>query len=235
MEAFFTEIAESPDVGSLWDSLKKAAATYGADKFSYHFTPVFASQVSRETQVMAEGFSLAWLDLYESADFRSVDPIPDVVMKAGHTISWDEALEQVEHSPEVEAFVSAMQEYGIVNGFGVPLYGPDDRDAYGAFGFPEGHVPEVEQIVALTIIARAAHDRVCQLVNVEEGEIAFSRREAEVLELIAQGKSNPIIAQVLGISPDTVSTYVRRIYAKLGASDRVGAVIKALKLKLISL
>nr|WP_255347499.1 autoinducer binding domain-containing protein [Erythrobacter sp. SD-21] len=234
MDTLFVEIACSPCVTTLWQNVRRSVDRFGADKFSYHFTPVFGSQVSRETQVVARGFSMDWLDLYDSADFRQCDPIPDEVMRAGHTISWEEALDRAEHTPEVERFIAALREYGIANGFGVPLYGPDNRDAYAAFGFPAEVTPTEEQIVALTMVARTAHDRVCQLVTIEEGEISLSQRELEVLRLIAHGKSKPVIAQLLEISADTVGTYVKRLYAKLGVSDRVGATVKALKLKLIT-
>ena len=234
MEAVFLEIAKSPCVSTLWQAVRGAVDAFGADKFSYHFTPIFASQVSEETQVMARGFSLEWLDLYESADFRSADPIPDAVMRTGHTISWEEALEGARRTSAIDRFVDAMRAHGITNGFGVPLYGPDNRDAYAAFGFPADHTPDEEQIVALSMVARAAHDRVCQLVRIEDGDVALSPRENEVLALIARGKSNTVIAQLLDISPDTVGTYVKRLYSKLGVSDRVGATVKALKLKLIT-
>ena len=235
MEPVFLDIATSPCVTSLWENVRRAVAQYGADKFSYHFTPVFASQVSDETEVRAEGFSVEWLDLYENADFRRIDPIPDAVMRAGHTIPWKEALEDVEQTDEVAEFIGAMRKHGITNGFGVPLFGPYNRDAYAAFGFPAGHMPTDEQVVALTMVARAGHDRVCQLVSIEDGDITLSPREQQVLECIAQGKSNSVIAQLLDISPETVSTYVKRIYAKLGVSDRVGATVKALKLKLVTI
>ena len=52
-------------------------------------------------------------------------------------------------------------------------------------------------------------------------------REAEVLRLIAQGRSNPEIAAELFLGVETVKTHVRNVLAKLGARDRVQAVITA--------
>ena len=235
MDQVFVDIAMSPCVTSLWQNVRRAVDEFGADKFSYHFTPAFSSQVSDQTQIMSRGFSVEWMDLYESAEFRASDPIPDAVMRAGHTLSWDEALERVEQTDEVARFIAALREHGIENGFGIPLFGPDNRHAYGAFGFPAGYAPKEEQIVALTMVGRAAHDRVCQLVALEDEDVVLSRRESEVLGLIARGKSNSVIAQLLEISPETVSTYVKRIYAKLGVSDRVGATVKALKMRLVKI
>jgi DNA-binding CsgD family transcriptional regulator len=53
--------------------------------------------------------------------------------------------------------------------------------------------------------------------------LPISRREAEVLALLAQGHINASIAVELDLSPNTVGRYVERIYAKLDVHNRVAA------------
>ncbi len=55
----------------------------------------------------------------------------------------------------------------------------------------------------------------------------LSQRELEVLELIAQGKTNREAAKQLFISEATVKTHLLHAYAKLGVSDRAAAVATA--------
>ncbi|WP_446665313.1 response regulator transcription factor [Flexivirga sp. B27] len=55
----------------------------------------------------------------------------------------------------------------------------------------------------------------------------LSEREQEILRLIASGSSNAEIASELYLSIETVKTHVRNLRAKLGARDRVQAVIIA--------
>lgn len=50
-------------------------------------------------------------------------------------------------------------------------------------------------------------------------------REGETLELIAGGMSNQEIAEALGVSINTVKTFIRVLYAKIGATSRVQAVL----------
>ena len=56
---------------------------------------------------------------------------------------------------------------------------------------------------------------------------ALSNRELEVLHWIGRGKSNSVIAELLGISPSSVDVYVRRIFAKFSVADRTSATLKA--------
>ncbi len=55
----------------------------------------------------------------------------------------------------------------------------------------------------------------------------LTEREAEILELIAQGCSNPDIATRLNIAPKTISNHISNIFNKLQVADRAQAVIKA--------
>ena len=55
----------------------------------------------------------------------------------------------------------------------------------------------------------------------------LTEREAEVLELLADGASNADIASSLGISARTAEHHVSAVLAKLGAATRVDAVVLA--------
>ena len=56
----------------------------------------------------------------------------------------------------------------------------------------------------------------------------LSRRECEIVGLVARGDSGPEIAEELGIAHDTVRTHVRNAMDKLGARSRAHLVAKAL-------
>lgn len=61
----------------------------------------------------------------------------------------------------------------------------------------------------------------------------LSRRELDVLRLVAKGHSNPQIARELFIGEATVKTHLLHVFEKLGVSDRTRAVTLALELGLL--
>ena len=74
--------------------------------------------------------------------------------------------------------------------------------------------PQVQQRLLIAAVrAPAAEPAVT-------GEGDLTPREAEVLRLIAAGKSNREIARALFVSEATVKTHVNRIFAKTGSRDR---------------
>jgi DNA-binding NarL/FixJ family response regulator len=58
---------------------------------------------------------------------------------------------------------------------------------------------------------------------------ALSRRELEVLEQVALGRSNAEVGRALFIGEATVKTHLQRVFAKLGVDDRTAAVTVAMQ------
>lgn len=63
--------------------------------------------------------------------------------------------------------------------------------------------------------------------------ISFSPREIEVARMVAKGYPNKTIALVLDISANTVNTYLRRIFAKLGVSTRAAMVARLMEITVV--
>lgn len=63
---------------------------------------------------------------------------------------------------------------------------------------------------------------------------ALTAREIQVLELLAEGRSNKAIGQRLGISDQTVKFHVAAIAGKLGAMNRTDTVRRAIRRGIVS-
>lgn len=75
----------------------------------------------------------------------------------------------------------------------------------------------------------AAHDR-ADVSAVER----LTRREHDVLRLVAQGQTNAEVARNLVVTVATVKTHIEHIIAKLGVADRTQAAVRAVELGLLS-
>lgn len=73
----------------------------------------------------------------------------------------------------------------------------------------------------------------CMLVrrtlDPDRADVVLSPREREIARMVAKGYPNKVIARVLEISSWTVSTHLRRIFAKLGVSSRAAMVAQLLE------
>ena len=101
----------------------------------------------------------------------------------------------------------------------------------GAMGFLLKTMPRHN----LVEMIRAVHEgnrRIPSEIAVELAERAtqdgLTSREIEVLQSVAAGNSNKVVAANLSIAEDTVKWHMRSILGKLGASDRTHAVMIAL-------
>lgn len=56
---------------------------------------------------------------------------------------------------------------------------------------------------------------------------ALTRREIQILRMLAEGLRNRVIAERLSISEGTVKVHLRHIYGKVGVSGRLELVVRA--------
>jgi DNA-binding CsgD family transcriptional regulator/tetratricopeptide (TPR) repeat protein len=132
----------------------------------------------------------------------------------------------------IEASLEARQEPGTRSGrIGGPAAGPSRPGArvptpgrQTSSELPGGAAPKPGSGVVADFIAPtgqpAPHD------------FGLSKRELEVLALIAEGRSNPEIGRQLFITRKTVAVHVSNILAKLGVSGRVEAAAAAIRLSI---
>ncbi|KTR52235.1 response regulator transcription factor [Curtobacterium oceanosedimentum] len=111
----------------------------------------------------------------------------------------------------------------------------------GASGYLLKAAPESEILAGLRATARGetalAPSAAAALVRRTTAKAAvgpaLSPRELEVLQLVAQGNSNPAIGRALFVSETTVKTHLGHVFEKLGVNDRTRAVTRAMELGIL--
>lgn len=61
-------------------------------------------------------------------------------------------------------------------------------------------------------------------------QLGLTRREAEVLHWVTEGKTNPEVGAILHVRPCTVGKLLERIFQKLGVHTRTAAAVRATRM-----
>jgi DNA-binding NarL/FixJ family response regulator len=94
----------------------------------------------------------------------------------------------------------------------------------------------IDTALASTLVPDANARKVERGPNPRKGGIGdLTERERQVVALLAEGLSNKLVADRLGISDHTAKFHVNGVMAKLGASTRTEAVVEAVRRGLVTL
>lgn len=235
MQEFAAEMERLDDCEMILAYVYAFASQRGVTAFSYHCFPPFETANSKNTYVHAMGFSLRWQSAYIGERLILSDPIPDLTFANPPILTWEKAMTLSEGDPVATQFFTRLRQEGLENGVSFSLYGPKARYGYASMIFDKATQDLPGGLIALLHgVMQSAHLRIAQITAAKEEKTSdLSERELEVLRWMAQGKSASDIATILAISPDTVKTYVKRLYEKLQVGDRVAAAVKGLRLGLI--
>jgi DNA-binding CsgD family transcriptional regulator len=235
MEHLIDSIAQTDSVVVALERASAYARSLGVERLTFHIAPPQVSQIGRNVYIAEFGHDPEWIRAYRNHALRQHDPFPDHIMRLGRATSYADALEQLSLDEDQQAFVRWLRDEGQFDMVGIPAYGPFDFDSFTALKFgddaPADLTRTLEQMI---VVIEIVNRRVAQLLETRTAAaIALSKRESDVLNWMGRSKSNADIATILGISTGTVDTYVRRLYAKLGANDRIAAALKGVRLGLI--
>lgn len=191
---------------------------------AYFITPITSDRRFGRVH-SANNMAEAWLQAYPER-LRFEDPLPDLVLRLCRPLRWSEARELEPPSRHQEPFYRFLAELGYTEGLALPTYGPGARTGFVGLPTLGGASTREEVLVSAHAIAQMSFLRYCELIAGQAlNDVPLSERELDVVYWIAMGKSNSVIAEILGISAETVDSYVRRAFRKLGVSDRTSAVL----------
>lgn len=241
----------------LWQLLLRYCATQGIERVSYHHHGVdrhwgqalndadpealrevvddVALSPNAGFHIVAHGFPRDWVETYVADRLYEVDPIPALARRTADPFLWSDTAALTRLAEDQAAYLETLGSSGLGDGVAIQVFGPNMRHGYVGFGF--GKTPRevsAAQLAEYQIVAQLLHLRACTLIEERNRSDAdLSPREREVLSWLARGKSKSVTAEILDISVHTVDTTVRRIFRKLGVSDRTSAVMKAVNCGII--
>lgn len=230
------KIAKAESPAALWRVVRCYFRDQGFGSLAYFVANRTGPSGGRKGfNIIHQGFTPEVKKAYIEEDWGSRDPGQAYVLAKGTPMSWMEIRDSVEADSDLQAFYDRMHEVGLGNGYSFPVFGPGGRNGCVTTGRPvDNKAIESAPLDDMHIFTQAAHMRLCQLLPDTPLQKPLSARELQILDWVARGKSNSVIADILDLSGATVDTYLRRIYDKLEVSDRTSAAVRGVGMGLIA-
>lgn len=233
-----TEFGSATDEQSIVTLLRSLCQQMGFDHFRLGF--IFPNSIQHPEVRIFNGCPAQWVQAYDAQHFFAVDPVVRKGMTQSMPILWanliNECCEQ-QDTAGVEVMLQA-HEAGLRDGITFPWHGANGH--VGLLSFIT-RTPRTEHqwltatpfLSWLSVHVFEAVARVC-LSDMPPREV-LSLRELEVCQWSAEGKQVSDIAQILGITPRTVTFHLNRVVEKLGANSKSQAISWMLKQGLVRL
>ncbi|GJD50715.1 HTH-type quorum sensing-dependent transcriptional regulator RpaR [Methylobacterium crusticola] len=177
-----------------------------------------------------------WLAHYDRIGHYRFDPVARHCYRTIEPFAWSE----VEYEPEIAArarrVMDEATEHGMAAGYCVPIHDAMGFQAVVSLAGERVEMPPRVRrgIHLLGLYAWGAAERTTTRRKKNTGRL-LSVRERDVLSWAAVGRTGDEIADILGVSPETVSTHLKNARHKIGTRNTTHTVVEALRRREISL
>ena len=234
---FVIEIERATCLDDLWKRLVVFARGCGVARIGYHHLPPPGAPDAGQLRIENDGFPEPLLAQYLEARTTGIAVMAQALQNSVRPVYLEDLDMLAPAGTRERQHLDAYRAAGVANGLGLQAFGPKGRNGIFAIDLAaEVRRLPPEAMASLRWACQSMHLRYCELLARELGAVpVLSSREMAVLTWVAHGKTNASIGEILGISAHTVDAHLRRVYLKLGVTDRISAALRGLGFGLISL
>lgn len=207
----------------------------GFSNFAYALTVNVPSL--KPQHYVINGYPQAWLDRYLARDYFNIDPLVRHAQRSTLPVVWGELA--FHHDSATEFWEEAWS-FGLKAGLSFFVY--QRPGASGIFSLArDSAIDQAGQELAALLgrgqmFASLLHHAVCRVELpklLPQAQTILTARERECLKWSADGKTAWELGQILGISARTAVFHLNNATQKLGAANKIQAIVRALALRLI--
>ncbi|MBR0684391.1 autoinducer binding domain-containing protein [Bradyrhizobium manausense] len=198
---------------------------------------VFARANNRRlTSIPWSEFPSGYLDTYKVEQWDRIDPVVQRVHSARGPFRWSETHSRGGFTRQQKSFFEQCRELGVHSGITIPIHGiGQEVDLISLSLRVGGEVPS-HRMTHIYMLSVQYWLKYCELSDQREHKIVpLTAQELECLRWCKEGKTNWEIGEILNISEKTVEFHLSNGMRKLGAGNRITAVIIGIKRGLIPL
>jgi DNA-binding CsgD family transcriptional regulator len=198
---------------------------------------VFArAQNRRLISIPWSKFPSGYLDVYKANEWDRIDPVVQRIRSARAPFRWSDTCARGGFSKEQHDFFEQCRELRVHSGITIPIHGPDREIDLISLSMRHHDKAPPDRLSHVHMMSVQYWSRYCELSDTRAPTpVALTAQETECLRWCKEGKTNWEIGEILKISEKTVEFHLSNTMRKLGADNRITAVIIGIKEGLISL
>ncbi|GAA0739807.1 LuxR family transcriptional regulator [Sphingomonas sp. ABOLD] len=175
-------------------------------------------------------FPAEWRRRYDRAALGRQDPVIAAVTRRVGPVDWREIAESAALTSAEADTLALAAAHGLRGGVSMAVHLPGKRELLVSFAGSQQRRTEPSVTAAAWMVAAQACNcwRRLEPAPPPIATRPLTRRQRECLVLVAQGKSDWDIGQILGLSDQTVHAYIGAIRSRYGSAKRVQLVVRAL-------
>lgn len=230
LQVFEQGIKKITELDEIWVALNSYMANLGVDALSYYHIAPPGSQDFSEKYFFAAGFDDDKVTEHRRNHSIFSSPFTAHSNPLLEPVFWSQFSKELELSEDEKNRLRGFYCQSAREGIVIPVFGPNSRNGCVVMRFADAKTSFTDRMVhEANLAAYLCHIQFCRIrARVSEPTVKLTAREQEVLTWVARGKSNSVIAEIVGISQHTVNGYLRRVYLKTQTSDRTTAALRAI-------
>jgi DNA-binding CsgD family transcriptional regulator len=181
-------------------------------------------------------FPKGYLDEYQASEWDKIDPIVQHIHSARRPFRWADLCAHAGITTRQKVFLHQCRELGVHSGVTIPLHGPGTEVDLISLSLRDEKADPIDRLGMLYTISAQYWLRFNELNDPPAPkEMHLTAKELECLRWCKEGKTNWEIGEITSTSEKTVEFHLSNAIRKLGACNRITAVVIAIRCGLISL
>lgn len=181
-------------------------------------------------------YPVAFQELSVARNYFADDPVMAACQTSAAAFLWSELPGMLRLSDRQREILETAAACGLGEGFTIPVNVPGDLPGSCSFAVRTGRDLPRQTLPASQYMGCFAFEAARRIRSLEQARLnrtpierpQLTARQLDCLVLAAQGKSDGVIAQLLGISSETVHQHMETAKRRYGVASRTQLVVRAL-------
>ena len=181
-------------------------------------------------------YPVSFQEMSVQRNYYADDPVTAACQRSAAAFLWSELPGIIQLTERQKEILETAAACGLGEGFTIPVNVPGDPPGSCSFAVRTGRDVPRPMLPASQYMGCFAFEAARRIRGLEQAaqnrppvdRRPLSGRQLDCLVLAAQGKSDSVIAQLLGISPETVHQHIETAKRRYGVATRTQLVVRAL-------